>query len=45
MADPQNPYETPSADLGIEHDFQPGELLGEPRRHPFGRGAGWIAEA
>ncbi len=45
MADPQNPYETPSSDLAVEHDFEPGDLLGEPRKHPFGRGAGWIVQA
>ncbi len=45
MADPQNPYEPPSSDLAVEHDFQPGDLLAEPRKHPFGRGAGWIVQA
>ena len=45
MADQQNPYESPSSDLLVEQDFEPGSLLGEPRKHPFGRGAGWIAEA
>jgi hypothetical protein len=45
MADHQNPYEPPSSDLAVEHAFEPGELLAEPRTHPFGRGAGWIAGA
>jgi uncharacterized membrane protein len=45
MADQQNPYEAPSADLVVDRDFGEGSLLSSPRKLPAGRGASWLAEA